>query len=84
MASQIVEQSRQTVMGAKDQKLAQLQENTRVADAKSRITSDYGVKQNNTDEWLRINRDDQIGPMLLEDPFAREKACHPRTTFPAP
>jgi hypothetical protein len=31
------------------------------------------VKQENTDEWLRVVSDDQEGPTLLEDPFAREK-----------
>jgi hypothetical protein len=42
-------------------------------DGKNRLTSDTGVKQNNTDDWLRIVNDDQTGPMLLEDTFAREK-----------
>lgn len=39
----------------------------------SRITSDFGTKQTNTDDWLRINSKDQLGPSLLEDPFGREK-----------
>lgn len=42
----------------------------------SRITSDYGVKQNNTDQWLRVASEDQTGPSLLEDAFGREKVCH--------
>jgi catalase len=44
-----------------------------VHDPSHRITSDYGVKQNNTDDWLKIVSDDHTGPMTLEDPFAREK-----------
>lgn len=39
----------------------------------ARITSDYGVKQTNTDDWLKVVNEDKTGPMLLEDPFAREK-----------
>jgi catalase len=42
-------------------------------DGKNRLTSDTGVKQNNTDDWLRVVNDDQTGSMLLEDTFAREK-----------
>ena len=38
-----------------------------------RITSDYGVKQNNTDVWLSASTEDRKGPQLLEDHFAREK-----------
>ncbi|KAK7420385.1 catalase 1 [Neonectria punicea] len=40
---------------------------------KTRITSDFGTKQSNTDDWLRVNSPDKTGPMLLEDGFAREK-----------
>lgn len=60
----------------------QLKQHIKEADPKSRITSDYGVKQSNTDDWLRVTREDQIGPMLLEDPFGREKVCdiRPDTT----
>lgn len=39
----------------------------------SRLTTDFGTKMTNTDDWLRVNREDQIGPMLLEDGFSREK-----------
>ncbi|CAM1505032.1 Fc.00g106690.m01.CDS01 [Cosmosporella sp. VM-42] len=39
----------------------------------SRITTDYGVKQSNTDDWLKVHREDKTGPMLLEDPHGREK-----------
>lgn len=42
-------------------------------DPKNRITTDYGVKQWNTDDWLRVASEDKIGPALLEDHAAREK-----------
>ncbi|KHN98658.1 catalase [Metarhizium album ARSEF 1941] len=38
-----------------------------------RITADFGTKQSNTDDWLRVCSDKTTGPMLLEDAFAREK-----------
>ncbi|KAL9069873.1 MAG: hypothetical protein Q9157_006007 [Trypethelium eluteriae] len=44
-----------------------------VHDPHWRITSDFGVKQSNTDDWLRVATEDQTGPSLLEDHFAREK-----------
>ncbi|KAL9089279.1 MAG: hypothetical protein Q9165_005847 [Trypethelium subeluteriae] len=44
-----------------------------VHDPNWRITSDFGVKQSNTDDWLRVATEEQTGPSLLEDPFAREK-----------
>lgn len=37
-------------------------------------TTDAGVKVENTDEWLRVSNEDRIGPGLLEDHMAREKA----------
>lgn len=40
---------------------------------KDRITADFGTKQSNTDDWLRISTKDKTGPMLLEDTFGREK-----------
>jgi catalase len=42
-------------------------------DKNNRITSDWGVKQTNTDDWLKVVSKDQQGPQLLEDGFAREK-----------
>ncbi|KAF2401907.1 catalase-domain-containing protein [Trichodelitschia bisporula] len=38
-----------------------------------RITTDYGVKQSNTDEWLKVASEDHVGPALLEDAHGREK-----------
>ncbi|KAI9703498.1 MAG: catalase A [Bogoriella megaspora] len=44
-----------------------------VHDPKYRISTDYGVRQNNTDDWLRVATEDKTGPSLLEDHAAREK-----------
>jgi catalase len=60
--------------GGESKKIAQLAADTKdVHDKSWRITSDYGVKQTNTDDWLKVASEDQQGPMLLEDHFAREK-----------
>lgn len=82
MASQIlanvanVAEKAKDMTGAKSQKVADLAANTKdVHDKSWRITSDYGVKQNNTDDWLKVASEDKQGPMLLEDHFAREKVC---------
>lgn len=42
-------------------------------DSSNRITTDFGVKQTNTDDWLRVATEDKTGPSLLEDHAAREK-----------
>jgi catalase len=55
-------------------KVAQLAAVTKdVHDPNWRITSDFGVKQANTDDWLKVVSEDKTGPMLLEDSFGREK-----------
>ena len=82
MASSILSQATekvQTMTGAKTQKIADLSAATKdVHDKDWRITSDYGVKQTNTDDWLKVANEDKTGPMLLEDTFGREKVCcHP-------
>ncbi|KAH7080147.1 catalase-like domain-containing protein [Paraphoma chrysanthemicola] len=77
MASQIlsnVAEKAKDMTSATSQKVADLAANTKDANDKSwKMTSDYGVKQNNTDDWLRVASDDKQGPLLLEDHFAREK-----------
>jgi len=56
------------------QKLANLASDTKdYHDPKNRITTDYGVKQTNTDDWLKVVTEDHTGPSLLEDHAAREK-----------
>ncbi|KAH9887453.1 catalase [Xylariomycetidae sp. FL2044] len=61
------------VAGEKEAKIAQLESVSQTVSKDERLTSDWGVKIGNTDEWLRVNSVDQTGPMLLEDSFAREK-----------
>lgn len=77
MASQIlgnVAEKAKDLTGAKSTKVAQLAADTKdVHDKSYRITSDFGVKQTNTDDWLKAASEDKTGPMLLEDHFAREK-----------
>lgn len=79
MASEILGQATEKVKGLtseKTGKVAQLAAVTKdVHDDKWRITSDYGAKQTNTDDWLTVGNDDQTGPSLLEDHFGREKVC---------
>ena len=77
MASSILSHATEKVKdmaGEKNQKIADLSVATKdVHDKSWRITSDYGVKQNSTDHWLTVASEDKTGPMLLEDPFGREK-----------
>lgn len=70
------ESVKQAVMGSNgggNVKLEQLATNMVEPSQKTRITTDFGTKQTNTDDWLRVNSSEQTGPMLLEDGFAREK-----------
>ncbi|KAI1848511.1 hypothetical protein JX266_005817 [Neoarthrinium moseri] len=59
--------------GEKGSKAAQLEHDAATPTKDDRITSDFGVKQGNTDDWLKIVNEDSTGPQLLEDSFAREK-----------
>ncbi|KAK4245706.1 catalase-like domain-containing protein [Corynascus novoguineensis] len=54
-------------------KLKDLAQNTKDTTNKDRLTTDYGVKQGTADDWLRVASHEKTGPMLLEDPFARER-----------
>lgn len=54
-------------------KLADLANETKDMSSKDRLTTDYGVKQTSADDWLKVGSHDKAGPLLLEDPFAREK-----------
>ncbi|KAF2196674.1 catalase-domain-containing protein [Delitschia confertaspora ATCC 74209] len=80
MASQILAAGLQKVAvdathsPEKSKKIAQLCPHIKDSmDKKARITSDYGVKETETDHWLKVVNEDKTGPALLEDPFAREK-----------
>lgn len=56
-----------------DKKTADMKPNMVEPTSSDRLTSDFGVKQNNTDVWLHASTGDRQGPALLEDNFAREK-----------
>lgn len=77
MASQLlgnITEKAKNMTGEQNKKVAQLSADTKdVHDGSYRITSDYGVKQNDTDHWLAAVSEDKQGPQLLEDPFGREK-----------
>lgn len=60
-------------MKAEQIKAQQIEANAAEPSQQSRITSDFGTKQSNTDDWLRVANGDKTGPMLLEDAFGREK-----------
>ncbi|KAH7041500.1 catalase [Microdochium trichocladiopsis] len=59
--------------GEKGAKLAQLEHNTQTVSKDDRLTTDWGVRQPQTDNWLGVHTDDKTGPLLLEDSVAREK-----------
>ncbi|KAI5367258.1 putative catalase hem-binding, catalase immune-responsive domain, catalase core [Septoria linicola] len=64
----------QTVDGGPSKKLADIDgESKNVFDSQNRITTDYGVRQHATDDWLKVHSEDKTGPMLMEDHAAREK-----------
>ncbi|KAJ8114378.1 hypothetical protein OPT61_g3732 [Boeremia exigua] len=77
MASEIIAnitEKAKSMTGVQNKKVAQLSADTKdVHDKSYRITSDYGVKQHDTDHWLAVVSEDKQGPLLLEDPFGREK-----------
>ena len=54
-------------------KLKDLAHDTKDMTDKDRLTTDYGVKQSTADDWLKAASKDNAGPLLLEDPFARER-----------
>ncbi|KAK3935205.1 catalase-1 [Diplogelasinospora grovesii] len=60
-------------MGNQGNKVADLEQETKEVSSKARLTTDYGVKQTSADDWLKAVSQDKTGPMLLEDPFGREK-----------
>jgi len=68
-----MQKAQQAVMGHKGDKTTDLAQETKEVSAKVRLTTDYGVKQTSADDWLKVVNDDRTGPMLLEDPFGRER-----------
>ncbi|KAF2862012.1 catalase-domain-containing protein [Piedraia hortae CBS 480.64] len=69
-----VEKIQMALHGSEGSKLNDLAKDTKdVKNPEAKITTDFGVKQSNTDNWLRVANETQNGPMLLEDHMAREK-----------
>lgn len=66
-----------TAMGVQDAKAAQMQPDIQEPSKDSRITTDFGVKQENTDDWLKVVSNDHTGPHLVEDTAGREKVITP-------
>ena len=60
-------------MTSADTKLADLQKDTVDVSNGQHMTTDYGIKISNPDNWLRVGDDKHTGPSLLEDQIAREK-----------
>ncbi|THW68040.1 catalase [Aureobasidium pullulans] len=76
MAPGIADAVKEAVTGSPSEnaKVLAMKDNIRnYQDSNNRITTDYGVKQTNTDDWLKVATEDKTGPMLLEDHSSREK-----------
>ncbi|KZP32232.1 catalase-domain-containing protein [Athelia psychrophila] len=54
-------------------KIADLQRDIHEPAKGDGLTSEFGVKIENTDDWLKAQDGTNVGPSLLEDHFAREK-----------
>jgi catalase len=72
-----IHKAQHAVMGNQGNKVADLEQETKEVSSKARLTTDYGVKQTSADDWLKVVSQDKTGPMLLEDPFGREKVGRP-------
>lgn len=62
-----------STMTSSDAKVVDLQKDTVEIDDKKHMTTDYGIKISNADNWLRVADENHSGPSLLEDQIAREK-----------
>lgn len=67
---------------SKQKKLVDLERDTCDVHNKQALTTDHGVRVNDTDHWLRAVDDDSTGPSLLEDQIAREKVTYLRQQCP--
>ena len=55
-------------------KIADMARNTIEPSDQDTYTTDWGVREPDNNDWLKVASGDKTGPMLLEDVFAREKA----------
>lgn len=69
----VTQAAQHAVHGHADDKIMDMEQETKAPKESDRLTSDFGVKQGNNDDWLRVVSEDHTGPSLLEDHFAREK-----------
>lgn len=60
-------------VSSKDKKTVDLSRDTVDVHSSEPQTTDYGVRIENPDNWLKVVTDRQTGPSLLEDQIAREK-----------
>ena len=58
---------------SKEKKAVDLERDTANIHTEQPLTTDHGVRVENTDQWLRVVDDHHTGPSLLEDQIAREK-----------
>jgi catalase len=57
-----------------NEKILDLWPNTKnMTKSSNKMTTDHGVKVQDTDHWLRVVSEKSQGPNLLEDQIAREK-----------
>lgn len=76
--------AKKIVMGSQGDKFADMAQNTIEPTKNTKLTSDYGVKEANTDHWLSVTNDKHTGPALLEDSFGREKVSAPLESYCLP
>ena len=70
-----VQKAGEAISGAmsSNKKATEMEHNIQEPSSKHPLTSDFGVKNGNTDIWLSASTGDRQGPQLLEDGFGREK-----------
>ena len=59
--------------GTESAKIQNFQHNMKDVHSGQPMTTDYGIKISNPDNWLKIASSQATGPHLLEDQVAREK-----------
>jgi catalase len=67
---------------SENKKIADLQRNMKDQNTKQNTTTDYGAQVPDLDHWLKTvdDKNQKIGPHLLEDHTGRERVC--RTKLP--
>lgn len=64
---------------SENKKIADLQKNIKEQNNNQNTTTDYGAKVPDLDHWLKSvdDKNQKIGPHLLEDHIGRERVCYP-------